>query len=184
LSPSSERPLADLLAALSARSPAPGAGSAAGWAGALAAALLEMTSAFAEDPATARAAAALREQLLAEAEQELRSYEPVLEALRLPASDPVRGERVASALSEASETPLAIARAAAEVAVQAAEVARESKLALEGDAVAGVLLAEAVTQAAARLVQINLAERQDDPRLEEASELASRALRARESVLR
>jgi formiminotetrahydrofolate cyclodeaminase len=142
----------------------------------MAAALLEMVSGFAEANDAAARAAALREQLLEAGEQELRSYEPVLQATTPTARR--------QALSEASETPTAIARAAAEVAELAARVASQSKPALKGDAVAAVLLAEAVTRAAARLVEINLKGQPEDLRLSEVARLSERAASARDVVLR
>ncbi len=172
----SARPLPELLDAIGSRTPAPGAGSTSAWAGALAAALLEMVAAYAEDPAIASRAAELRAELLGCAERELSSYAPVLAAQRA-------GTDVSEALSAASETPLAIARAAAEVADLAAAVHARSRPALRGDAAAGVLLAEAVCQVAGRLVQINLADRQADPRLAEVASLLQRATDARRRAL-
>ncbi len=182
MSPSAERPLADLLAALSARSPAPGGGSASAWSGALAAALLEMAAAFVGDSAAAARATRLQAELLDCGEQELRSYAPVLEAVRLAADDPSRAERLGDALSRASEAPMAIARVSTEVAELAAGIVKDSKPALQGDAAAAVLLAEAAAQAAARLVQINLAGCPDDPRLAEVAELTRRAGAARAAI--
>jgi len=176
-------PLDELLAALSEHTPAPGGGSAAAWTGAMAAALLQMAAAYADADETAERAAALRAELVELGERELHSYEPVLAAQRMPAADPSRAERIASALSEASQSPLAIARAGAEVADLAAGVAEQSKPALAGDAVVAVLLAEAATRAAGRLVEINLRGRSGDPRLAEVGELADRAARARERAL-
>jgi formiminotetrahydrofolate cyclodeaminase len=180
---SAELPLAELLCALAERSPAPGAGCAAAWAGALAAALLEMAAAYAQLPAAAVRAPELRAQLLRAGEEDLRSYGPVLEAMRLPAGDRTRRRRLDEALDRASETPLAIARAATEVAELAAEVAAASTPALRGDATAGVLLAEAAARTGARLVEINLAGRGGDPRLVEVAALSQRAADARERTL-
>jgi formiminotetrahydrofolate cyclodeaminase len=180
---SAERPLAELLSALSERSPAPGAGSAAAWAGALASALLEMTAAYAGADASVARAGALRAQLLESAEQELQSYEPVLAALRLEANDPKRGPQLEEALSRASDAPLAIARAATEVAELAAAVAAQSKPAVAGDAVAGVLLAEAASQTASHLIEINLRNHPRDARLAEVAEVRARAAGARARAL-
>jgi formiminotetrahydrofolate cyclodeaminase len=182
--PSAERPLADLLAALSARSPAPGGGSAAAWSGALAAGLLEMAAAFADRAETVQRAAELQAELLTCGELELRSYAPVLEAMRLPQSDPARARQLDEALSQASETPLAVAQACTEVAELGADVFELSKPALRGDSGAAVFLAEAAAQAAIRLVRINLATRGSDARLDEAGALAARAGAARQRVSR
>jgi formiminotetrahydrofolate cyclodeaminase len=142
----------------------------------MAAGLLEMVAAFAGADEVAARAPVLRAQLLEAGERELHAYEPVLEATTPDA----RRE----ALSVASETPMAIARAAADVAELAARVASESKPALKGDAVAAVLLAEAVTRAAARLLEINLSGAADDPRVGAVAGLSERAARAREQALR
>jgi formiminotetrahydrofolate cyclodeaminase len=179
---SAELSLAELLSAVAERSPAPGAGSAAAWAGALAAALLEMAASFAGVGDGARARS-LRSQLLASGEEELRSYDPVLAAARLDPGDHTREDQLREALSRASEAPLAIARSAAEVAELAAGVAAQSEPALRGDAIGGVLLAEAATQCAAGLVEINLNGRTGDQRLTEASELRKRSAAARREVL-
>jgi formiminotetrahydrofolate cyclodeaminase len=179
---SAERSLAELLRAVSERSPAPSAGSAAAWSGALAASLLEMAAGYAgtEDAARARE---LRGQLLEAGERDLSAYEPVLAATRLDPGDPSRAERLGDALSRASEPPLMIARAAAEVAERAAAVAGQSSAPLAGDALAGVLLAEAAAQSAARLVEINISARRDDPRLGEVARLVERAAAARARTL-
>jgi formiminotetrahydrofolate cyclodeaminase len=153
------------------------------WTGAIAAGLLEMVSAFADDAEAEARAPVLREELLEAGERELRAYEPVLQALRLPAGSPERERELRAALSAASEAPVAIVRAAAEVAELAARVTARSKPSLRGDAAAGVLLAEAATRAAARLVEINLRGEADDARVEEVERLSRRAANARERAL-
>ena len=122
----------------------------------------------------------LRTRALELAEIELHAFVPVLEALRLPRDDPERAARVSAAKTEASQSPLEIARVAAEVAELAAELARTGNPNLTGDAIAGALLAEAAAQAASRLVAINLA---DGPVVEEAAALALRADAARDRAL-
>jgi formiminotetrahydrofolate cyclodeaminase len=183
VAPSVELPLAELLAGLSERSPAPGAGSASAWAGALAAALLEMCSRFADADDVVQRARGLRAQLVACGDQELSSFQPVLDALARNVGDPSRERLLEEALTRASEPPLAIARAATEVAELAAAVAEQSKSAVKGDAVAGVLLAEAASQSAAHLVEINLEGRGGDPRIVEVAGLKKRVEAARARVL-
>jgi methenyltetrahydrofolate cyclohydrolase len=168
--------VADLLAEVAARTPAPGGGSSAAVAVALAAALVEMGG--------DERGAALRERALELAEADLSSYAPVIEVQRLPADDPDRADRLRSALSEASEVPLAVAEAGAEVARLATGLAHTGNRHLEGDATAGALLAEAATRAAARLVELNLAEQPADPRLEAARAAAARASAARSELPR
>jgi formiminotetrahydrofolate cyclodeaminase len=120
---SAQRPLAELLDSVAAHTAAPGGGSAAAWTAALGAALVEMAALYAGADGPAGQAATLRAALPAIGETELRWCEPVLEASRLPRNDPARAERLGAALAAASESPLAIARAAAEVADLGAAVA-------------------------------------------------------------
>jgi formiminotetrahydrofolate cyclodeaminase len=122
----------------------------------------------------------LRTRALELAEIELHAYWPVLEALRLPREDPDRSRRVADARSQASRSPLEVARVAAEVAELAADLAHAGNPNLAGDAIAGALLAEAAAQAAARLVEINL---DRGAMVDEARESARRAASARQAAL-
>jgi formiminotetrahydrofolate cyclodeaminase len=185
--------LSDLLDAVAAQTPAPGGGSSAAVACGLAAGLVEMSARFTlareayrahHDRARAIAGRAgrLREDAVRLAEHELTAFEPVLAVLGDPDA-PDRAERLKAALSEAAESPMAIARASAEVAELGAEIARTGNAHLAGDAIAGALLAEAACRAAARLAELNLADVPDDPRLDEAAGLAARAAAAREHAL-
>ena len=187
------RPLVDLLDDVAAEVPAPGGGASAAWTTALAAGLVDMAARFTlargEHAAVhgrmrevSARAAELRARALELAERELHAYEPVLEALKLPREDPSRPERMESALSAAAGPPLEIAGAAAEVSELAAEMVAGGSRLLEGDAVAGLLLAEAACRAAARLVRINLGGREGDPRLDELTSLVERVSAARSSA--
>jgi len=186
---SSEHSLADqsvreLLEAVGAQTPAPGGGSAAAVAGALAAGLVEMAAKF--TPArenVAVQAASVRAQLLELGEAELHAYQPVLDAMRLDAGEPGREARLRAALSDAADSPLAIARATATVSQLGAELARTGNANLTGDAITGAVLAEAACCAAARLAEINLARVPSDPRLAEAAALSRQAAAARVQAL-
>ncbi len=168
----------ELLDNVAARTPAPGGGSVAAWAGALAAALLEMVAAYAEDAEAVARGGVLRASLLEDAERELDSYAPVLAA----GED---RERRARALVAASEVPLSIARAGAEVAELAAAAIDRLRPAVVGDAAAAALLADASVQAAVRLVRTNLAgSDQGSALLEEAAALASAAAAVRDRLSR
>jgi formiminotetrahydrofolate cyclodeaminase len=169
----SERSLSDLLDELAAQTPAPGGGSSAAWATAIAAALTEMAARFTPGASPERASE-LRVHALELAERELSAYAPVLEASRLPKDDPSRAERLSKALSDAADSPLEIARTAAEVAELARELAQNGNRTLEGDANTGAELASAACRAAARLVEINLQRTPDDPRLVEARQLRTK----------
>jgi methenyltetrahydrofolate cyclohydrolase len=175
-------PFASLVDQVGAATPAPGGGSTSACACALAAALLEMAAAI-EGRGEGERMRVLREHALQLAERELGSYAPVLEARRLPVDDPERATRIDEALTEASVAPLAIAEAASEVAELGAGMAAGSGRAVRGDALAGVLLAEAAATAAAALVEINLAGR-DAEEVTRAREAATRAAAARSTALR
>jgi formiminotetrahydrofolate cyclodeaminase len=114
---------------------------------------------------------ALRDQALALAERELTAYVPVLEAMRLPKDDPTRTGKLDAALSDAADSPLEIARLAAEVERLAGDLAAGGNHTLEGDANTAAELAGAARRAAARLAEINLSARPDDPRAAEAKRL-------------
>ncbi|HET7047778.1 MAG TPA: cyclodeaminase/cyclohydrolase family protein, partial [Solirubrobacteraceae bacterium] len=94
-----------------------------------------------------------------------------------------REARLRCALSDAADSPLGIARAAAVVAALGAELAVTGNVHLTGDAITGTLLAEAACVSAGRLVQINLSRVPSDPRLDEAAELTRQASAARAKAL-
>jgi formiminotetrahydrofolate cyclodeaminase len=189
-----DRSLRDVLDEVAAQRPAPGGGCAAAWGCALSAGLVEMAASFTlARPRYAgvhhrmldvrRAAAVARRRALEWAERDAEGYAPVLEALRLPRQHPERAERLRVARSNAAEIPLAVAEEAATVAALAAETARTGSEHLEGDAVTGAVMAEAACRAAGRLVEINLAETPDDPRLGRVAEAVRRAGAARDQAL-
>jgi formiminotetrahydrofolate cyclodeaminase len=163
------------LASVAARTAAPGGGAAAGVGCALGAALAEMAARFAGLEDEAARAGALRAEGLALAEADRAAYAPVLEAFRMPADDPGRASALRAAQSAAADVPLAIAEAGASAAVLAREVARLGKPGLRGDALAGADLAAAAARAAARLVEINLADEPGDARVARARDAAARA---------
>ena len=187
-----EQPFSSLLEKLAVPTPAPGGGSAAAWACALGAALVEMVARIelgrgAEAPLAPRAEvperlSALRALALDLSERERDAYEPVLDAMRLPRDDPARGGRLDAALVQASQSPLAIAEAASEVAEIGAELVTAAGPAVAGDALAGVLLAEASAAAAAMLVEINLQGHPDAEELARARDARARAASAREAA--
>lgn len=144
-----------------------------------------MAASFGRPPRTdmGERAASLRARALQLAEDDLTAYAGVLEALKLPKDDPERPGRRDQALSAAADGPLAVARAATEVADLAAELAQTGNPHLAGDAVAGALLAEAATRSAVRLLELNLAGLPDDPRLGIAAQLCRQATEARARAL-
>jgi len=175
--------LSELLARLATTAPAPGAGPAAAWTCALAAALLEMVVAteMRREPGDAPAArrrrdraGALRERALALADTDVAAYRAVLE-VRRERDLPGHATRLAEALSAAADPPVAIAEAAAEVARLAADAARRARGGVRGEAITAAVLAEAATTACVALVELNLGGAPDDPRLERVRALAASA---------
>ncbi len=163
--------VSNFLAAVAEATPAPGGGTSAGVVAALAAALVEMSAGLGGRSDVADRACDCRRRALELAEEELSSYAPVLEA---------RGdEERERALVAASEPPARIAEVAADVAELGADVAGSASAAVRGDALTGVILAEAAAVAAVRLVEINVG---SGPVLERALEAERRASNARSTA--
>jgi formiminotetrahydrofolate cyclodeaminase len=169
-------PLGEFLDRVASDRPAPGGGSVAAVAVALAAGLAGMaarlsTSQLADALELANQADASRLRAAPLAWADAESYGRVLDAYREP--DPeTRKARVRDALSGAADVPLAVAETGNEVAGLAARLVEEGNPNLEGDAITAVLLSEAGVRAAARLVGINLSTADiDDDRLGRANEL-------------
>ncbi len=172
--------LEPLLAELAAPTPSPGAGSAAGWVAALAAGLAEMSAGLTTTTASnvlGARAAHLRAQALTLAERDRASFAAVVEARRA-------GGDEGAALAAAADVPIALSELGAELSELAASLAATGNPALEGDATAAALLAEAATRAAARLVELNLAHDAGDERHARAAVHVERAGQARDAVLR
>ena len=182
-----ELPLGRFLDLVAAGDSAPGGGSAAAVSVALAAGLSSMaarlsTKHLVDASGLAERAKGLRERVAPLARADAVAYGRVLVAQRAREADDHDG-RVRAALSEAADVPLAIAEAGAEVARIAARLATDGNPNLEGDALCGVLLADAGVRAAVRLVEINLSgEPGEDGRLERARELVETAASARRSA--
>lgn len=164
--------LEELLDRVASEESVPAGGSVAAIAVALAAGLVAKAARLSPEwPGAAEVveqAEALRSLVTPLAQADADAYTKVLEALR-------RKDDVAGALSGAADVPLAIARAAAEVAMLAASAAVQGNTRLRGDAVVAAELAAAGARGAAELVAINLAGRDDDHRVRLASELAASA---------
>ena len=167
-------PLGEFLDLVASGNPAPGGGSVAAAAVALAAGLSGMAARLsagqlADGLAERADAARLRVAPLARMDAE--SYGRVLDAYREPDSE-TRTARVRDALSGAADVPLAVAEVGNEVAGIAARLVEEGNTNLVGDAITAVLLAEAGVRAAVTLAEINLsAANLDDDRLGRANEL-------------
>jgi methenyltetrahydrofolate cyclohydrolase len=156
--------------------PAPGGGSVAAVAVALAAGLSGMAARLSADqladaPGLAERADASRRRVAPLARADAEAYGRVLDAYREPDSE-TRTKRVRIALSGAADVPLAVAEIGNEVAGIAARLVEEGNPNLEGDAMTAVLLADAGVRAAAALAEINLSSANvEDDRLGQANRL-------------
>jgi formiminotetrahydrofolate cyclodeaminase len=175
------------LGELGDRTPSPGGGAAAAVAGAMSASLVAMTARLSQewDEAGGVIAQALSlvDRLGSLAETDADVYTETLITLdhrdEIPADqrDRVLGE----ALDRAAQAPLAIAEAAADVAVLAAEAAGRVDPRLRPDAEVAAALAAAAAQAGARLVEVNLSASRNDARVRQARTAAEAAVRAMRS---
>jgi len=155
----------------------------------MAAALVEMATSFASAQglgAVRERAHTIRERVSELAYADGRAYGVVLEALRLePGTE--RSQRLDDAVSGAIGVPMEVLELASEVAVLAADIAETGNRNLEGDALAGSLLAEAAARSAATLAQMNatMLSRHAiaDAHLERLRPALARATRARERAV-
>jgi formiminotetrahydrofolate cyclodeaminase len=162
----------ELLERLGSSDPAPGGGAAAALAGALGAALVQMTAnltlgrprlADVQDQARsiAERAGTLRERLARLGDADAEAYAQVAAAYKLPRDDDAlkaeRSRAIQSALVIAARVPLVTAQVAAEALVIAEEAAPILNQAVISDVVVGALLAQAALEGAAVNVEINLA---------------------------
>ena len=174
---------------LAARTPAPGGGAAAAMTCAMAAGLVEMATSFTSAKGLERVherATALRHRVARLAYADGEAYGVVLEALHLPPS-PDRQRRLDEAVAGAIACPMEMLRIASEVATLAADIAETGHRNLEGDALAGALLAEAAARSAATLTQLNVSmlsrHAVAEANLEDLRPTLARATRARERAV-
>ena len=156
------RELARFADRLAARSPAPGAGSAAAGVITMAAALTEMAARFSDDPAAAARAEDIRARAPALVEEDARAYSAVLAS-----SGTARQE----ALSRAADVPLSMAETAQELRALAAPLLESGNPNLRGEVLAALELASAGARAAAHLVLLNLGDDRVDGRVAQARAL-------------
>lgn len=163
--------LAGFIAAVAgASTPRLGGGSVAAAAGAVAAALAQMVAGLTvgrpkyapvagEMQNAAQRAAALATELSALVERDAAACDAVATASRLPKAvgdaSLTRYGALQRALITATETPLAIAHAAADVAVLSADIAERGNVNAVADAAVATIIAESVSRAAALTVRVN-----------------------------
>ncbi len=181
--------VAEFLGDLAARTPAPGGGAAAAITCAMAAGLVEMATSFASAKGLERVnerSRALRIRVAALAHADGMAYAVVLEALQAPVGEE-RHRRLDEAMAAAIACPMEVLEIASEVATLAADVAETGNRNLEGDALAGALLAEAAARSAATLAQLNVSMLSRHAiagaHLEELRPALARATRARERAV-
>ena len=168
----------ELAGLISSGEPVPASGWVAGVSASFAASLVAKAAARSEgwsDSEGSRAQAVdLRDRLLSLAAADSKAYSTALDALERRESD------LGQALGAAAEAPLAIAEAAADVALLAADATERADGAVRADAAAAAVLAAGAARAAAKLVAINLSTQPGDERIaaaERACDTADTAAR-------
>jgi formiminotetrahydrofolate cyclodeaminase len=155
---------------LASAAPTPGGGSAAAIMGAMGAALISMVcnvtlgkkgqeAAAAEMQAVRTESEKLRAQLTAMVADDVAAFDGLMAAYRLPKSSDDektrRAEAIQSSLRGATETPLACARACADVIVLSKRAGEHGYAGVISDAGVGVLAANTALRSAALNVYIN-----------------------------
>lgn len=196
-----EQSIEAFLDALASKTATPGGGSAAAIIGAMGAALVSMVCNFTvgrqgygdvRDDMTKvlDKAETIRARLTGMVEDDIRVFEQVISAYRLPKDDDAqkarRAKAIQVALQEATDVPLACARACAEIidlSVQAAETGNTNVI---SDAGVAVLAANAALRSAALNIYINIGNIKDkafaESRQTELEELLRRYIPATETV--
>jgi len=167
----------DFLDALSAGTPAPGGGSAAALAGALAAALGVMacrisTTEPRHDPDLApleRRLTELGQRLRGLVQADAEAYAGVVAAYRLARTDPARQQTIASSLRLATEAPLETAVSAEEAVSILRRLSAIAKPTVASDLRVGLILGLAAIDAALENVRVNLESLKDEEYLREVS---------------
>jgi methenyltetrahydrofolate cyclohydrolase len=186
-----ELTLVQIMDAVAAHDPTPGAGPTLAWTSALAAALVEMVSAVSlrQDPADPRAiearrsrAHALRTAALELAERDAVAYREVL-AVQRRRDEPGHPQRLRRALADAADPLVSIVQMAREVAELASAAVADARGGVRGEAMTAAVLAEGVARGAVPLVELNLAGDPADPRRALVREAAAEAASALQRTL-
>jgi formiminotetrahydrofolate cyclodeaminase len=189
MAPFADLPLHQIVESVAARDPTPGAGPSLAWTCALAAALVEMTSAVTlrkepESPAAIEArrdrAHALRTTALELADLDAAAYGEVL-AVQRRRDEPGHPQRLRQALADAADPLVRIIETAREVAELATGAVADARGGVRGEAITALVLAASVARGGVPLVELNLASHPQDPRralVREAAAVATDALDA------
>jgi formiminotetrahydrofolate cyclodeaminase len=159
----------ELLDALASSEPAPAAGTAAAYAGAMAAAVCAKIG----DPGERAQAEALRRRLVKLAEEDARVFAAALARLRERGDD----WSLSRVLAESADVPLRITEACADVSALGFALAETGSPERATDARAAAALAAGAARAAASLVEANLGATADDDRVRRARRRAEEAAR-------
>jgi len=193
-----ESPLSKYLSDLAGRLPAPGGGSAAALLGAVGAALLSMVANFTVGKEKFRdveedvrrvleESEALRARLLQLVDEDVRAYEAVSRAFKLP-KGPERDEEIGKALREASQVPAEVLQKSFRVLELASELVDKGNPALVTDVGIAALAAHAAVESALLNVEINLKWMRDENFAEEMRRsclpLVERGAALKEGVVR
>ena len=196
-----QRPVETFLNELASAAPTPGGGSAAAILGAMGAALISMVcnvtlskkgqEAVESDMKAVRdESERLRARLTAMVAEDIAAFDGLMAAYRLPKiSDEEKSRRteaIQSNLTAATETPLACARACAEVVMLARRAAEKGFAGVVSDAGVGVLAAHSALRSAALNVYINAPSLKDrafaEQSVQELNALAEDCAQETESV--
>lgn len=196
-----QRPLESFLDDLASGAPTPGGGSAAAVVGAMGAALLSMVcnvtigrkglEAIASEMQAVRdESERLRARLTAMVAEDVAAFDGLMGAYRLPKTNEAeklrRSEAIQASLRAATETPLACARACAEVIALSRRAGEQGYAGVVSDAAVGVLAANSALRSAALNVYINAPSLKDRAYAEaagvEIEKLLDRGARESEAV--
>jgi methenyltetrahydrofolate cyclohydrolase len=177
-------PLSDFLEEVSSSEVAPGGGSVAAVAVAMAAGLVTMAARLSREEWRDAAGAAaqaetLRKRITPLVDLNVEAYVNAVETLRVSGDD----HDIGRALDRAAEIPLEIGRAAADVGALAALVAEQGEPSLRPDVATAALLSQAAARTAASLVEVNLGTTEGDDRITAAHEFAAAAEAAAKQAL-
>jgi formiminotetrahydrofolate cyclodeaminase len=177
-------PLGDFLDEVSSSEVAPGGGSVAAVAVAMAAGLVTMAARLSREQWREAAGAAaqaetLRQRVTPLVDRNVEAYVEAVSTLRASGDD----HEIGLALDRAAEIPLEIGRAAADVGALAALVAEQGEPSLRPDVATAALLSRAAARTAATLVEVNLGTTEGDDRVIAAHEFAAAAEAAAEQAL-
>jgi methenyltetrahydrofolate cyclohydrolase len=182
-----ELALTDIVTRVAAVDPTPGAGPSLAWTCSLAAALVEMVSGItlSQQPVDRSVveqrqarARALRNVALALADADTDAYQAVL-AVQRCRGDTRHTHRLREALHAAADPLISIVEVAGEVAAQAADATGQVYGGARGEAKTAAILAAAVVDAGVPLIELNLADAREDPRLARARAIAQEACSVR-----